>query len=199
MNRSPTTKPPPSSLVIAAQLTNLMTDVQRLCTQLEHREIKREAFLDKVTRLVTTAIDCSRTSLWSFVDTAQGRVLHCLVMYDGVRDRMVEAPDEISDVEAYFHALEHAGHVLAVDVHNHPAISGAFAGRLESRGVRSLLAVSFSVNGELYGAFTCTSFPQCNEWTAAQLFALRRIASRASLALFNSSRTTGTTDVMPLA
>ena len=176
-----------------------MIDVQQLCTQLEHREIKREAFLNEVTRLVTTGLDCSRTSLWSFVDTAQGRVLRCLGMYDGVRDRMVEAPDEISDVEAYFHALEQAGHVLAADVHNHPAISGAFAGRLESRGVRSLLAVSFSVNGELYGAFTCTAVPQCKEWTTGQLFALRRIASRASLALFNSSRTTGTTDVMPLA
>jgi GAF domain-containing protein len=184
--------------MIATASAGLVSRVQQICTQLEHREIDRGAFLSEITRLVTNAIGCSRTGLWIFTETAQGRILRCIGMYDGVQERMVLAPDETQDVEPYFLALEHTGFVVAPDVHDHQATAGLFAGRLALRGVRSLLAVSFSANGQLYGAFTCTDVRHRVEWSTAQLAMLRRIASRASVALFNTSRVTGTTDPMPL-
>jgi GAF domain-containing protein len=179
-------------------LMALLNEVQRVCTQLEHRDIDRETFLEEITRLATTAIGCSRTGLWIFADTAQGRILHCLGMYDGLQQRMVQVADETLEVEPYFRALEHTGYVSAPSVHDHAATAGLFAGRLALRGVHSLLAVSFSVNGQLYGAFTCTEVRHAVDWSPSQLTTLRRIAARASVALFNTNRVTGTTGLMPL-
>ena len=182
----------------AAEMAELMRQAQRLCAQLEHREIDREDFLEHVTRLATAAVDCSRTGVWIFVDTSAGRILRCLGMYDGASDRMVEVRDEADDVEAYFRALEQTGCVVAPDVHDHPATRGFFARRLASRGVQSLLAVGFSANGKLYGAFTCTEIAGRIDWSAGQVLTLRRIAARASMALRNMDSVSGTTYLMPL-
>ncbi len=76
---------------------------------------------------------------------------------------------------------------------------GLFARRLHGRGVRSLLASSFAVNGRLFGAFTCTQVGARQEWTSRQLGTLRQIGAQTSLALFKSSRFTPDTGLTPLA
>lgn len=173
-------------------------DVQALCGQFDRREVGASSFLEKCTRLIAAVIGCDRVGVWLFEDVADGRVLRCLSLYDGIKDRTTRVPDETSQqVGAYFEALERVGHVLANDAHTHPATAGFFSEKVSVNGVRSLMAASFSVNGCLFGAFTCTQVGIA-QWSPAQLAALKRMGARVSLALANASRTNQPTLPMPL-
>lgn len=172
---------------------SFMQAARALNDQLGSGDLAVPAFLEAYTRLTNAMIGCSRTGIWLFVDTADGRVLRCLAMYDSVADRMTVVPDHRQHVQPYFDALEHDGFVSASDAAHHPATAGLVAQRLKARGVSSLLATSCSVNGHLYGAFTCTQIGEPKEWTGRQLAMLRQISAPASLALFRASRFTPTT------
>ena len=173
-------------------------DVQALCGQFDRGDISAGRFLEECARLLASAIQCARVGIWLFEDVADGRALRCLSFYDGIQDRMTLVPDETSQqVGAYFEALEQVGHVLANDARTHPATAGFFSDKVSVNGVRSLLAASFSVNGCLFGAFTCTN-TRITEWSPAQLATLKRLGARVSLALANASRTSQSTLPMPL-
>jgi GAF domain-containing protein len=178
-----------------------MNDTRRLhvlCGDFDRRELSYARFMEECTRLIATVIGCSRVGIWLFEDAAEGRVLRCLSFYDGDKDRIINLPDETSlQVGAYFETLEQVGHVLANDARTHPATAGFFSDKASADGVRSLMAASFSVNGRLFGAFTCTQ-TQVTEWSPAQLAALKRMGARVSLALVNASRTNQSTLPMPL-
>ena len=172
--------------------------VQALCGQFDRREISAGRFLEHCTRLIAAVIGCARVGVWLFEDVADGRALRCLSLYDGIKNRMTLVPDETSlQVGADFEALEQVGHVLANDARTHPATAGFFDEKASVNGVRSLMASSFSVNGCLFGAFTCTN-TQITEWSPAQLATLKRMGARVSLALANASRTSQSTLPMPL-
>jgi GAF domain-containing protein len=162
----------------------LALDLQRLCARLENGEADGSAFLEQCTRLVATAVGCTRAGVWVFRDTARGRTLHCLALYDGVMDRMTSVEDEAGvHVLTYFQTLEHVGYVMAADAQTHFATSGFFDDRLQPNGVRSMMAAGFSVNGRLFGAFTCSQVHSRMEWSRSQLDVLRQIGHRASLAI----------------
>jgi GAF domain-containing protein len=157
---------------------------QRLCAKLENGEVDGTRFLEQCTQLVVSVVGCSRAGIWVFQDTARGRTLHCLAMYDGVAEHMTMVQDEAGEhVGTYFQTLEQVGYVTAADAQTHFATAGFFADRLKPNGVRSMMAASFAVNGRLFGAFTCTQVGRQVEWSRQQLNALRQIGSRASLAL----------------
>src|SRR5438045_2210026 len=59
-------------------------------------------------------------------------------------------------------------------------------GEIDGLDVRSMLDVSFSVNGNLYGCFSCEQIGGTQSWTPHQVKLLRRMASRVSLALMNA-------------
>lgn len=173
-------------------------DVQALCGQFDRREISATRFLEACTRLIATAIGCDRVGIWLFEDVAEGSVLRCLSLYDGIKDQTTLVADETSQqVGAYFEALEQVGHVLANDACTHPATAGFFNDKVSANGVRSLMAASFSVNGCLFGAFTCTQI-RTTEWSPTQLSKLKRIGARVSLGLANATRTSQSTLPMPL-
>jgi GAF domain-containing protein len=175
---------------------DLPTEVQRLCADFDHREIRRTEFLDRCTRLVASTIGCSRAGIWVFNGERPALSLRCLAMYDATRDRMTQVPDEEGPpVAEYFLALEQTGHVMATDARAHFATAGFFGRFLEANHVKSLLAAAFSVNGRLYGAFTCTQVGTEKEWTRPELASLRVIGSRVSLALANADRSA--TDTQP--
>jgi GAF domain-containing protein len=158
--------------------------IQRLCASLENGEVDKPAFLEQCTRLVAAGVGCSRAGVWVFRDTVRGRTLHCLALYDGSMNRMTRVDDEAgSNVLTYFRTLEHVGYVMAADAQTHFATSGFFGDRLQPNGVCSMMAAGFSVNGQLFGAFTCSQVGCRMEWSRSQLDVLRQIGHRASLAI----------------
>lgn len=179
---------------------NVAVETQRICAMLEHAEIDQRAFLDRTARLVADAVGCSRAGIWVFVGTMNGRLLRCLAMYDGVNDCMTTAADHQpgDSVGVYFQTLERVGYVLATDARTHFATAGFFAEHLEPRGVQSMMAAGFSVNGNLYGAFTCAQVGRQTEWARPQLNLLRQIGARVSLALVTHATRTAL-DTRPAA
>ncbi len=170
--------------------------LQSLCGEFDRGEMARDEFLRRCTQHVAREIDCARAGIWIFVDTAEGRVLRCLSMYVAARERWVPVSDESGpSVHTYFDALTRAGHVMADDARCHPATAGFFEEKLRATDVRSLLAASFAVNGELFGAFTCTQVGRPTSWTHRQLATLKEIGARSSLALSGSTASTGRTTV----
>ena len=59
-----------------------------------------------------------------------------------------------------------------------------------AEGTRWLVQdLSFSVNGALYGCFSCEQISATHEWSPYQVKLLRRMASRVSLALMHTITT----------
>jgi GAF domain-containing protein len=189
---------PTGDILPSRTFTGSADAARRLCAQLVDGAIDQSTFLERCTRLTNAIVGSSRTGIWMFVDTGAGRVLRCLAMYDSVADRMTSVPDEKREVQPYFDELEQSGFVMAHNAQVHPATMGLLARRLSASGVRSLLASAFSVNGHLFGAFTCTQVGELREWTPRQLATLRQIGGPASLALYKASRFTPDTGLGPL-
>ena len=161
--------------------------IQNICGQLERGEIDNAQFLEQFTRELAERIGCSRAGVWIFVEAAEGRALRCAAMYDASRDKMVTAPDMVgAEVARYFEALTRDGCIVAPDALTHPATSGLDGDYLQRHDVRSLLDVCFSVNGVLFGTFSCEQVGNAVNWTPRQLQLLRKIGSRASLALVHA-------------
>lgn len=173
--------------------------MQLLCGRLDRMEISAATFMEQCTRMIAAAIGCSRAGIWLFDDAFDGRRLRCLCLYDTGSDRTTVLPDETNDeVGPYFAALEESGFIVANDASTHPATAGLFRRRLCASGVRSLMAASFSVNGQLFGAFTCTQTGSPAAWTSIQLSMLLRLGGRASLALARATATEFPTRPAPL-
>ena len=134
-----------------------------------------------------------------FEQACDGHSLRCLGIFDRAAKRMTMASDESgAHARLYFDALERTGHVIATAAKTHPATAGFFGKSLEVNGVESLLATSFSVNGVLFGAFTCTEVGKVRQWTPAQLLLLKRIAARASISLSGAGSVSSLTIPAPL-
>lgn len=163
-------------------------DIQEICSRLDRGEIDRVRFLEDFTREMAALIGCSRAGVWSFVETAQGPSLHCLAMFDRGRDALVEATDiAVLGAEPYFAALNRDGCIVAPDARNHPATRPFLEEYLLPRDIHSVLDVTFSVNGVVFGIFSCEQVGAPARWTQRQLQWLRQIGSRASLTLMNAA------------
>ncbi len=161
--------------------------LQALCGDFDRAEVSYSRFMEECTRLIAAVIGCSRVSISLFEDLPTGRSLRCLSFYDSAKDQLTSRADETSSqVGAYFEALEQVGHVVADDARTHPATAGFFTGEIGTNSVRSLMSASFSLNGRLFGAFTCTH-TQSTVWSPTQLANLKRMGARVSLTLANSS------------
>lgn len=172
--------------------------VQRICGQLDRGEIDNAQFLQAFTREVARLIGCTRAGVWVFVDTAQGRALHCAAMYDTQQARMVLATDMLNlELGPYFKTLMRDQCVVASDARSHPATLGFMDDYLLPMDVRSLMDVCFTVNGQPFGVFSCEQVGAPSVWTSRQLNTLRQIGSRASLALMHAASTT--VDTAPAA
>ncbi|MGD9835770.1 MAG: hypothetical protein AB7U92_23715, partial [Piscinibacter sp.] len=100
-------------------------DVQDICGRLDRGEIDRDQFFDQLTRAVADLIGCTRCGVWVFVDTAEGRALRCMAMYDRRVDRIVGAADIYNaDSGPYFDTLVREGCVIASVARAHPATHG---------------------------------------------------------------------------
>ena len=162
------------------------SDLQAISGRLERAEINSAQYLDELLRFVAAQIGCSRAGLRLFVDTGGARVLRCVAMFDVGLDRMVGAIDLLHrDGSAYMERLQSDGCVIAAQAATDPVTAGALRPYLEAEQIVSLMDMSFSVNGALFGTFSCEQLGTPVDWTQRQLQALRKIASRASLTLMH--------------
>lgn len=163
------------------------SNLQTISGRLERGEIDSAQFLDQFTRYVAAAMGCSRAGVWVFSDTDPGHVLRCLAMYDATLDHMVTVADMVdTDVSVYFDTLLRDGSIIAPDALAHPAMQ-ACRQYLIDLDVRSSLDVCFSVNGVLFGTFSCEQIGSHMEWSQRQIQRLRKIGSRASLTLMHAA------------
>lgn len=164
-----------------------LTALQQICGLLDRGEIDRVQFLERLTRHMSESIGCSRAAVRLLVQTEAGPALRCLEMHDTVQGRPVHAPDMMSsDSAPYFDALVHDGAVVANDCRAHAAMRPFVSTYLDPLDVRSVLDVAFSVNGVLYGSFSCEQLGNMQAWTPHQLKHLRQIANRVSLTLMHA-------------
>lgn len=172
--------------------------LQHLCGRLDRGEIGSALFLDSFATELAVRIGCSRAGVWVLIGTAEGRALRCLAMYDATRHCMVNATDmTLAEDAAYFEALERDGCVVAPDARTHPATAGFLDSYLLPLDVHSVLDVSFSANGQLFGAFSCEQVGAPVAWTQRQLQALRQIGARASLTLVHAAQAAAQIDTAP--
>lgn len=161
-------------------------DLQVISGRLERGEIDSAQYLEQLMRFVAAQIVCSRAGLRLFVDTTGGRALRCVAMYDAALDRMVGAADVLhAESGTYLERLRRDGNVCASHALTDPVTAGPLRAYLVACGAVSLMDMSFSVNGSLFGTFSCEQVDQPVDWTQRQLQALRKIASRASLSLMH--------------
>lgn len=161
-------------------------DLQVISGRLERGEIDSAQYLEQLMRFVAAQIGCSRAGLRLLVDTPEGRALRCIAMFDAPLDRMVGAPDvRHPDDGPYLERLRREGAVTASQAIADPITEGALRAYLADAGVASLMDMSFSVNGVLFGTFSCEQLGSPVDWSQRQLQALRRIGSRASLTLMH--------------
>src|SRR6266850_6371819 len=152
--------------------------LQRICGLLDRGEIDSAQFLELFTRRISQDIGCSRAGVRMLIETDQGAALRSMALHDAAANMNVRVPDMMSDNPTpYFDALLREGCVIAPDCTTHPATAPFLASYFEPQGVQSLLDVSFSVNGTLYGSFSCEQIGTSQEWTPHQVQLLRRMAS----------------------
>ena len=163
---------------------SVQSELQVISGRLERGEIDSAHYLEQLMRFVAAQVGCARAGLRVFVDTAEGRALRCVAMYDAAADRMVTAIDiHQAGGGAYYERLQRDGSVIAART---DAISaGPLRDYFEASKVASLMDIGFSVNGVLFGTFSCEQLGEPGTWTQRQLQSLRRISSRASLTLMH--------------
>ncbi len=161
-------------------------DMQVISGHLERGEIDSAQYLEQLMRFVAAEIGCTRAGLRVFVDTDDRRALRCVAMFDASLDRMVGAADIVHPNEGhYLECLRRDGSVTVGQAGADPVSARALSEYLGAAGVVSLLDMSFSVNGVLFGTFSCEQLGTPVDWTQRQLQTLRKIASRASLTLMH--------------
>jgi hypothetical protein len=161
-------------------------DLQEISGRLERGEIDSAQYLDQLMRFVAMQIGCPRAGLRLFIDTEQGRTSRCVAMFDASLDRIVSAADILHAANsAYIEQLQRDGSVTVIRATSDPVDSGALGEYLAASQVVALMDMGFSVNGALFGTFSCEQLGTPLDWTQRQLQALRKIASRATLALMH--------------
>ena len=161
-------------------------DLQVISGRLERGEIDSAQYLDQLMRFVAAQIGCARAGLRLLVDGENGRTLRCVAMYDATVDRIISATDIAHDEDGlYFERLLRDGNVTTMRQPGDPVTDGALGEYLAASNVTALMDMSFSVNGVLFGTFSCEQLGTPVEWSQRQLQSLRKIASRASLTLMH--------------
>jgi GAF domain-containing protein len=162
-----------------------LTALQRICGLLDRGEIELAQFLNQFARRMVEDIGCSRAGVRMLIHTQNGPALRGTGLVD-VAGVAVRVPDMTGLAAApYFEMLLRDGCVVSSDC-LHDAVTAAFVPTyLAPQDVRSLLDVSFSVNGVLYGTFSCEQVGETQAWSPYQLALLRQIASRVSLTLMH--------------
>jgi GAF domain-containing protein len=163
-----------------------LTALQRICGLLDRGEIELAQFLAQIARHMVQDIGCSRAGVRMLIHSQDGPALRGAGLVDaaGAPARVPDMPG--TKAQPYFDTLLRDGCVVSPDCLHDPVTAAFVPAYLGPQDVRSLLDVSFSVNGVLYGTFTCEQIGGTQAWSPYQLALLRQISSRVSLTLMHT-------------
>lgn len=149
--------------------------------QLVSGRLSPAGFREAVTGHVLSHIACSEVSIWHFTGPAGQRRLVCVAANrrgEGLHGRPYADLYE-NQFRDYFEELSRRRIVRSDDAWADPRLAG-FRDSLIERDVRSLLDVSFAVNGRVYGVICCEQMGQPRSWTPAEAHWLRQFATALS-------------------
>lgn len=136
-------------------------------------------------------IGCTRAGVWIFLDTAEGRALRCMAMYDRRVDRVVSAADMLNAAAALLrHWWPMAAWLLPMRGITPPRRCSAMTTWCRWTFTRCSMSV-FGQRRAFAPSAANSRAPLV--WSQRQIQMLRQIGSRASLALLNAANAhTGT-------
>lgn len=155
--------------------------ISKLLGQSDWGEIDSETFLRELAWAIAGELQCARFGVRLVMDTPLGRTLKTVVMVDGSLNATVHVPDVIGDeVDEYLATVARCGGFIASHVEEEARIPSLLRDTLDQCDVRSLLDVSISLNGMIYGIMSCEHVGSAAQWSPHQVELLRRLAMKTA-------------------
>jgi hypothetical protein len=155
--------------------------IGKLLGQSEWGEVDTDTFLRELASTMALELGCSRFGVRLAMDTALGRTLKTVVMYDRSRRDTVHVPDIIGDeVDDYLGLVSRCGGLSAQRLADEARLPAIVLDCLGQCDVRSLLETAISLNGMVYGTFSAESVRVEAAWTPHQLELMRRLALKTA-------------------
>ena len=168
----------------AVAAMNVEGEIEDLCARLHLDQISRGQFVEQCIRIASLNVGTTWAALLIFgVDDAD-KSLRCIAKYDRRLDAMdAGAGRRHACAGPFIDALTTSGHVLTNEPGSCPSTRDLCHSSPFEAGIHSLIATPLSINGRLFGAFTCTHDDPAVRHSVQHLFLLRRISVRATLAM----------------
>lgn len=156
--------------------------IMALAADLMKGAITADVFYRGLTETITSAIGCSRASLWKYSTALQDQVV-CLDLYDaGEKQHHSGAILSEDDFGPYFDAMRRDNMIVASHARQHPATDCFNELYFEPNGIYSLLDVGINVAGSPYGLFCCEQVTFEKVWSDADVDVLRSVGTLCGMA-----------------
>lgn len=145
--------------------------------------LNAESFYKGLTESITSALGCSRASLWRYTSDLRDNVI-CLDLYDsGEGQHFSGAILSEDDFGPYFEAMRRDNMIVASQARSHEATSCFNELYFEPNGIHSLLDVGINVNTVPFGLFCCEQVTFEKNWTPDDVETLRSVGTLCGMAL----------------
>lgn len=160
----------------------LLEQLRQLGLALADGRLKRQAYRFAMLALLREHLACTRVSLWRFEGHGEQLRLVCRgsVAEPGQADLQGEVLSQ-AEFRTYFAELAREGVYACEDTFQSPVLAALRDSYLRPQDVRSLMDVSFTVNGRLYGVLCCEQVGLTRQWTRAEIATLLRFGRLVSL------------------
>ncbi len=159
------------------------TSLLLLIKSFKDQQISQDQFYRQLTQTITTALGCSRASLWLYSDALLQEII-AIDLYDSLKNEHYQgiALHE-DDFAPYFEAMRDDGGIDAPYAAEHPATSCFNELYFEPNDIYSLLDVGIRYNGQLVGVFCCEQVGAAMVWTEQQKLYLEQAGKLITFAL----------------
>lgn len=132
------------------------------------QQLSEAQFYQRLTETITSALGCSRASLWLYSDSLLNEII-ALDLYDRNSNMHYQgiALHE-DDFSPYFEAMRADGGIDAARAMEHPATLCFNEAYFEPNDIYSLLDVGIRYSGQLVGVFCCENVGDVMVWTDQQ-------------------------------
>jgi GAF domain-containing protein len=147
------------------------------------QQLSELQFYQQLTETITSALGCSRASLWLYSDSLLNEII-ALDLYDRNSDTHYQgiALHE-DDFSPYFEAMRNDGGIDAAHAMEHSATRCFTEAYFEPNDIYSLLDVGIRYNSQLVGVFCCENVGEVMVWMDQQKAYLEQAGKLITFAL----------------